>query len=68
MLKTFLDTDSSSNGVFEGVESEAERWIIVKHFIEELSALFDLEVVTPVHSSLVNSASGVQFLGLSVTA
>ena len=45
MFKALLDTDSGSYGVFEGVETEAERWVSVKHFIEELSALLDFKVV-----------------------
>ena len=68
VLEAFLDTDSSSHGILEGVESEAERGVVVKDLVEELSALLDLKVVAPVHSSLVDSTPGVQFLGLSFTA
>jgi hypothetical protein len=45
VLKAFLNTDSSSNGIFEGVETEAERGISVKNIVEELSALFDFKDV-----------------------
>lgn len=67
MLKTFFDSDSSSNGIFEWVETEAERRIIVKNFIEELSALFDFKIVGSIHSSFVDGTSGIQFFSFSLT-
>ena len=45
MFKALLDTDSGSNGVFERVETEAERWVSVEHIIEELPALLYFKVV-----------------------
>ena len=68
VLEAFLDADSGGDGVFEGVEAEAERGISVEDFVEELSALLDLEVVGSVQSTLVDSASEVALLGLSLPA
>ena len=68
MFEAFLDTDSSSDGVLEGVESEAEGGVVVQDLVEELPALLDLEVVGPVHGSLVNGAPGVHLLGLALSA
>lgn len=68
VLQAFLDADSGGDGVFEGVESEAEGGVVVEHFVEELSALFDFQVVGPVHGSFVDGASGVQFFGFAFPA
>ena len=68
VLKAFLDADSGSDGVFEGVETEAERGVSVEDIVEKLSALLDLEVVWPVECPLVDSASEIALLGLSLSA
>lgn len=68
MLKTLLDADSGCDGIFEGVESEAEGGVPFEHVVEELSALFDFEVVCPVEGSLVDCAPQVTFFGLSFAA
>jgi hypothetical protein len=68
VFQTLLDADSGSNGVFEGVESEAERGISVEDVVEELSALLDLEVVGPVEGSLEDGASQLALLGLALSA
>ena len=65
VFQTFLDSYSCSNGVFEGVEWEAEGRIVVKNFIEKYSALLDFQVVSSVHGSFVNCASCIQLFCLS---
>lgn len=67
MLKALFDADPSSDWILEGVETEAKRRISVKDVIEELSALLNFEVVGSVKSPLVNSASKVTFLRLSLS-
>ena len=57
VLKALLDADSGCDGIFEGVESEAEWGVSVEYVIEELSALFDFETVRPIEGSLVDCAS-----------
>ena len=67
MFKAFLDTQSSSDGVLERVKTEAERGIVVEDFIEELSALFDFKVISAVHSTFVDCATSVHFLGFTLS-
>jgi len=45
MLETLFYSDSSIDGVFERVETEAEGGVSIQNVIEELSALLDLQVV-----------------------
>jgi len=66
VFKALFDADSGIHGIFEGIEAEAEGGVVVKHLIEELSALFYLQVVAPVESSLVDCASEVTLLWLSL--
>lgn len=67
MLEALLDTNTGSDGVFEGVKTEAEGRIAVQHIVEELPALLDLEVIGTIHSSLVDSTSDICLLGLTLT-
>ena len=67
MLKAFLDADSGSDRVFEGVESEAERGVSVEDIVEKLSALFDFQVVRSIKSSFVDSASKISFFSFSLS-
>lgn len=67
VFQALLNTDSGGNGVFEGVKAEAERRISVKNFVEELSALLNLKVVGSVECSLVDSASQITLLRLSLS-
>ena len=57
MVKTFFESESSSVGIFEAVHAETEGRISAENFVEELSALFDLEVVSSVERSFVNVGS-----------
>ena len=68
MLQTLLDADPCGDGVFEGVETEAEGGVSVEDVVEELPALLDLEGVGAVEGTLVDSATEVGLLGLSLTA
>ncbi len=66
MLETLLDTNTGNNGVFEGVEGETERGVAVHHIVEELPTLLDLEVVGTVHGTLVDSATQISLLWLTL--
>jgi hypothetical protein len=65
VLETLLDADSGCDGIFEGVESEAEGGVSFEYVVEELPALFDFEVVCPIEGSLVDCAPQVTFFGLA---
>ncbi len=65
MFETLFYSNSSVHVVFEGSQAETHRRVVVEHLVEELSALLDLEVVSPVHRSLVDCAADVALLGLS---
>ena len=66
VLEALLDADSGGDGVLEGVESEAEGRVVVKHLVEKLPALLYLQVVGPVQSPLVDSAPRIHLLGLAL--
>ena len=68
MLQTFFNSDSGSNRIFERVESETEGRIVVQDFVEELSALFNFEVISSVKGSFIDGAPCVHFFGLAVSA
>lgn len=57
MVKTFLESESGRIGIFETVHAETEGRISSENFVEELSALFDFEIVSSVERSLVNVSS-----------
>lgn len=65
MVKTFLESKSGSVGIFEAVHAETEGRISAENFVEELSALFDLEVVSSVERSFVNVGSEFGLFGFS---
>ena len=48
VVKAFLETKSCNIGVFKAVQAETVRRISAEHFVEELSALLDFEVVSSV--------------------
>ena len=66
VLEAFLNADTSCDGVFEGVEAEAEGGVPFDDVVEELSALLDLEVVAAVQCPLVDSATHISLLGLAL--
>lgn len=57
MVKTFLESESGRIGIFETVHAETEGRISSENFVEELSALFDFEIVSSVKRSFVNVSS-----------
>ena len=68
MLEAFLNTNASTDGVFERVEAEAEGRVPLNHIIKELSALLNLEVVAAIQSPFVHGASHIGLLRLALTA
>ena len=68
MFKTFFNTYSGNELIFEWVGTETERRMIIQDFIEEDSGLFDLQSISSIHSSLIDSASQIRVLfGLTIT-
>ena len=67
MLNTLFDANTGSDGVFEGVEGETEGREAVHDFIEELTALLELEVIGAIHLSFVDSAAHISLLRLTVS-
>ena len=45
VVKTFLETESGDVGILEAVQTETEGRISAEHVVEELSALFDFQIV-----------------------
>ena len=68
VLETFLYADSGTDGIFEGVQTEAVRGVSVQHVVEKLAALLDLQIVRPVHRSLVDCAPQIRLLRLAFPA
>lgn len=65
MLEALFDSNSSCDGVLKGVEAETERRETIENFIEELPALLDFKVVSPVHSPFEDCASSIELLWFS---
>jgi hypothetical protein len=59
VVETLLEAQAGSVGVLEAVHAEAERWVATQHLVEELTALFDLQVVGLVEGSLVYVGSNI---------
>lgn len=57
MVKTFLESESGGIRIFEAVHAETERRISSENFVEELSALFDFQIVSSIERSFVNVGS-----------
>jgi len=68
MLQALFDADSGSDGVLEGVESEAEGGVVVQNLIEELPALLDLQVVGSVECPLVDGAPRIHLFSFPLAA
>jgi len=67
VLHRLLYADFGSDGVLEGVRTETEGGVSGQYIVEELSALFQFQVVTLIQSSLIYGAASFTFLGLSIS-